>query len=84
MIIEHVKGSDIPAEWAKKLDLDIEADVIYTVDIDVEEEMPPEEMFREDFIREMEIRDRQYQEGKGTLCATKEESDAFFREAWGE
>ncbi|WP_040336427.1 hypothetical protein [Candidatus Magnetobacterium casense] len=82
MIIEHVKGSDIPTEWAKKLD--IEADVIYTVDIDVEKEMPPEEMFREDFIREMEARDKQYQEGKGTLCRTREESDAFFREAWGE
>ncbi|KJU87466.1 hypothetical protein MBAV_000342 [Candidatus Magnetobacterium bavaricum] len=82
MIIEHVKGSDIPTEWAKKLD--IEADVIYTVDIDVEEEMPSEEMFREDFIREIETRDKQYQEGKGTLCRTRQESDAFFREAWGE
>ncbi|MBF0609049.1 MAG: hypothetical protein HQL61_16040 [Magnetococcales bacterium] len=54
------------------------------MDIDVEKEMPPEEMFREDFIREMETRDKQYQEGKVTLCRTKEESDTFFREAWGE
>ncbi|KJR43777.1 hypothetical protein MCHI_000332 [Candidatus Magnetoovum chiemensis] len=82
MLIEHVKGSELPDELAKRLH--IEPDVTYTVNIEIEEDMPPEEMLKEEFVREIEKSDKEYEEGKGTLCKTKQESDAFFKEVWGD
>ncbi|MBF0550056.1 MAG: hypothetical protein HQK60_05930 [Deltaproteobacteria bacterium] len=83
-IIEHVKGSELPAGLLEKFGF--YPDQTFTITLEDEDEnMPPEEAFRPEFVAEMERRDREYLAGrsKGTICRTKEEDDAFFDSVWG-
>ncbi|MBF0530757.1 MAG: hypothetical protein HQK55_16120 [Deltaproteobacteria bacterium] len=78
--IEHVKGSELPAGLLEKFGF--YPDQTFTITLEDEDEnMPPEEAFRPEFVEEVERRSKAYWSGqsKGTICRTKEEVDAFFQ-----
>ena len=82
-IFEHIKGSEL-SDLLKKLNPDPEKTfriIIETENESLDEEMPPEEMLREEFIGETERRSKEYREGKakGSPCKTEEEVDTFFQ-----
>jgi hypothetical protein len=89
-ILKHIKGSEMPKAWLKKLKA--EPDKIFTVTIEeiqtleIEEDMPmpPEEMISEKLIKAVQESEKQCLRGEGTLCKTKEERKAFFKSVWND
>ncbi len=79
-ILEHIHASEMPARWREQLD--IYPDQFVTITVDVEEDMPPEEMIRPEFIKKAEENDRNYKSEESIICETKEESDALLDKIW--
>ncbi|MGR3221218.1 MAG: hypothetical protein ACUZ8H_15595 [Candidatus Anammoxibacter sp.] len=84
--LEHVKASKLSPDLLKQAGLCSKDSLRITIEREQDEgdNYPSEEMIREAFVEEMERRKNQWKEGKGTLCKTKKESDAFFTKVWGD
>lgn len=82
--LKHVKASKLAPDLLKQAGLCPDDNLKLTIEKEQNDNdnYPPEEMIREDFVEEMEMRRNQWKEGKGTLCKSKEESDAFFEKVW--
>lgn len=82
--LEHIKASKLAPDLLKQAGLCPDDNLKITIEKEQDEEdnYPSEEMIRDDFVKEMEQRRNQWKEGKGTLCKTKKESDAFFKKVW--
>ncbi|MFQ5717282.1 MAG: hypothetical protein ACE5GQ_09300 [Nitrospinales bacterium] len=85
-VLKHIKGSDIPDAWREKLKID--PDETFRVTIEPEsglgdKEMPPEEMISDELIESVKQSEEDLKAGRFTRCRTKEESDDFFKKAWG-
>ncbi|MBU0698606.1 MAG: hypothetical protein ABIK98_07480 [Pseudomonadota bacterium] len=79
-VLEHIKGSDLPSAWQKKLNAD--PDQTFTVTLEPED-MPLEERISDELVKEVKESEKSYKQGKFTRCKTKKEQDAFFEKAWG-
>lgn len=80
-VLEHIKGSELPTSWKKKTKLDPEQTFTITIKPENEEEdMPPEEMFREEFVEEAEKRCKAVKGGKTKIytCKDEKETKALF------
>ncbi|MBF0552894.1 MAG: hypothetical protein HQK60_20455 [Deltaproteobacteria bacterium] len=84
--IENVKGTELSAEWLIKQGFVPEETFTITIEPAPEddENMPPEEAFRPEFIAEIERRDREAKQGNVISCRTKEEREAFFNSVWND
>ncbi|MBF0497344.1 MAG: hypothetical protein HQK58_12350 [Deltaproteobacteria bacterium] len=82
--IENVKGTELSAEWLIRQGFIPEETFTITIEPapDDDENMPLEEMFRPEFVAEMERVDRDIKQGKFTICRTPEEDEAFFKSVW--
>ncbi|MBF0475170.1 MAG: hypothetical protein HQK59_04925 [Deltaproteobacteria bacterium] len=82
--IENVKGTELSAEWLKQQGFFPEQTFTITIEPapDDDENMPPEEMFRPEFVAEMERIKREVKKGKFTICRTPEENEVFFKSVW--
>ncbi|KJR40091.1 hypothetical protein MCHI_004015 [Candidatus Magnetoovum chiemensis] len=84
-VLKHIKASDLSAEFLEEIG--IYPDQYITITIEIEDEaanMPSEDKFRLEFIREMQRRDQEYDRSKSTICETDEEIDAFFEQLLNE
>ncbi|MBF0550886.1 MAG: hypothetical protein HQK60_10155 [Deltaproteobacteria bacterium] len=82
--IENVKGTELSAEWLIKQGFVPEETFTITIEPvpDEDENMPPEEMFRPEFVAEMERIDKEVKKGNVITCRSKEEREAFFKSVW--
>lgn len=70
-VLEHVKGSELPAAWLKKIKADPHQ--TFTVTLELEEGMPPEDRISEKFIKAVKESEESIKAGKGTLHQSTEE-----------
>ncbi len=85
--LERIKGSELPDSLLKRLQG--QPDQVFIIlpesEIELDDDgnlMLPESAFRIEFVKEIE-KQRREDHGKGsTICRTKEENDAFFKEVW--
>ncbi len=86
-VLQHVKKADLPTRWQKQLSADDSEYQTFRIIIEPEEadeNMPPEEMIREEFVEEIKRRDEAYKKGGYVECNTKEERDKFFESVWND
>ncbi len=86
-ILKHIKGSEFPVSWKKKLKVDPDQDftVIVEPELDHEgEEMPGEDMISDELIKAVKLSENDIKAGRYTECKTKEESDTFFKKILNE
>ena len=79
-VLEHIKGSELPSAWRKKINAD--PNQTFTVTLEPED-MPLEERISDKLIQEVKESEKSYKQGKFTRCKTKKEQDAFFDGVWG-
>ena len=70
-VLEHVKGSELPAAWFKKIKADPHQ--TFTVTLEPEEDMPPEDRISDKFIKAVKESEESIKAGKGTLHQSTEE-----------
>jgi len=82
--LEHVKASKLAPDLLKQAGLCADDNLTITIkkEQNKEDNYPSEEMIKKDFVVEMDGRRNQWKDKKGTLCKTKNESDAFFKKVW--
>lgn len=81
-ILKHVKGSEFPVSWVKKLNSD--PDQTYTVIVELEQKskdrkMSKDDMISDELIEAIKRSESDIEAGRYTECKSKEESDTFFK-----
>jgi hypothetical protein len=81
--LANIKGRELPFYMLKKLNATPSHTfrIVSETEIEYDDEgnpMPPEEDFRPEFVKEVEKRCKEYENGKFVRCKTKEEQDALF------
>ncbi|MBF0495327.1 MAG: hypothetical protein HQK58_01940 [Deltaproteobacteria bacterium] len=76
--IEHVKGSELPAGFLEKFGF--YPDQTFTITLEDEDEnMPPEEAFRSEFVEAVKQSEESYKAGRFIRCRTDEEIHDLFQ-----
>jgi hypothetical protein len=84
-VYKHVKGS-VPPELLKKLKESPEKEfrIILQPEYEVDEDMPPEEMFSEESIESVKESEAAYKAGDCSKAETAEELQASLKKLWNE
>jgi hypothetical protein len=84
-VLEHVKGSELPASWKKKTKFDPEQTFTITIKPENEEEdMPPEEMISDELIKSVKRSEADQKAGRYTRCRSKKEREAHYKKVLDE
>lgn len=70
-VLEHVKGSELPAAWLKKIKAD--PPQTFTVTLEPEAAMPPEDRISDELIKAVKKSEESIRAGKGTFHQSTEE-----------
>lgn len=79
-ILEHIKGSELPTAWLKKIMAD--PNQTFTVTLKPEEEMPLEDRISDNLIKAVRESDEDLKAGNYTECKTEKEQEAYFKQVW--
>ncbi|KJR43868.1 hypothetical protein MCHI_000235 [Candidatus Magnetoovum chiemensis] len=79
-IFKHIKASQLPAEWLRKIGLYPEQFITVTIELENEDSnMPEEEMISDKLIEAVKYSEESYKKGDFICCKTKEERIALFQ-----
>ena len=64
-VLENIKGSDLPRAWLSRMKIDPQQ--TFTVTLEPEEVMPPEDQISEKLIKAVEASEKSLMAGKGSI-----------------
>ena len=78
-VLENIKRSELPAAWRKKIKTN--PNQTFTVIVEPEEAMPPEDQISDKFINAVKKSEKSIKAGKGTFHRTVEDLFKYLEKA---